>query len=954
MIQVDGPGRQYTFTNKEAGTYYGEVDTSNTGGWEGWFVNTVKLINDYDVRIGTSSQLHRSNARSLVYPYKLVRMYPDSTVETFVFMDSINAIIVCINKPDAQMTLHCADGFIESTEDSLPPSFHHWVNKTSTPDYIPSVITLYGYHTANSSLFVVYAGNDISRSDSMVQFIALHGDELVSRRKLRMQHLLDRSFTETDNHDLTKALAWAKLSVDALIMNQSTGGARVKGIFAGLPWFNNYWGRDSFISLPGATYVTGNDADARAILLSFARFQNRDSTSKDFGRIPNLATPSSVIYNTADGTPWFVRSLYEYVKYSGDFDILRKLYPVIERSINGTLQYHTDSLGFLTHGDAETWMDAVGPNGPWSPRGNRACDIQALWWDQLTIGTFISDYLNEFRNAARWSKAALDVEQNFMKYFIDHDNGRIYDHLSKSGVPSRELRPNQLFCIDMPLPEDIRENIVRTVIDSLVFPYGTSTLSQSDSNFHPFHEDPPYYVKDAAYHNGTVWTWLNGQVTYAATRYDLQNVVFPVAMNSVHQILHRGCVGTLSELLDAHPRKKDNEPKLSGTFSQAWSLAEFIRSFYQDYLGVSIDVSSNLIRINPKLPHEITTATFSQRIGKGSVTIHYAAQGDTMHVTVTPVGLTKVYHVSYLYVFDNGNAVSAPVELSPNIVLRLVHTDSTLTIYRNGVGVSFGPNNSKIFLKNFSDKKNFPSIALAHPDLHRNYPVLRGPSYPLLTNEDVRKNNTKATLLWDASDPVGDDTGSGGTYQYPTNPAFKPGILDITNATFRYDDQYLYCSLKFANLSDPGWHPEYGFQLTLAAIAIDRGLGGSRTIGLHSQYVLDSTMSYDRLIVVGGGIRLLDDTGAILCEYLPRPDDVTNPIGNIPDHSVVFSIPLRYLGIPSQRWKIAILVGAQDDHGGAGVGEFRTVGAVAAEWSGGGKTDPHLPNVYDQLIINTR
>jgi len=87
------------------------------------------------------------------------------------------------------------------------------------------------------------------------------------------------------------------------------------------------------------------------------------------------------------------KSLYEYVKYLRRCRFSsKKMYPVIARSIDGTIKYHSDTLGFLTHADAESWMDAVGPNGPWSPRGSRACDVQALWHQQLMVGVFCAEY----------------------------------------------------------------------------------------------------------------------------------------------------------------------------------------------------------------------------------------------------------------------------------------------------------------------------------------------------------------------------------------------------------------------------------------------------------------------------------------------------------------------------------------------------------------------------------
>ncbi|HQT91174.1 MAG TPA: amylo-alpha-1,6-glucosidase, partial [Candidatus Kryptobacter bacterium] len=121
----------------------------------------------------------------------------------------------------------------------------------------------------------------------------------------RMQEVLDRSYVSTGLARFDRALAWAKLSLDALVTNQG-----MRGIWAGLPWFNDYWGRDSFISLAGATMWLGNFKAAREILLDFAAKQDTDTASTYYGRIPNLITPKETIYNTVDGTPRFVNAAW--------------------------------------------------------------------------------------------------------------------------------------------------------------------------------------------------------------------------------------------------------------------------------------------------------------------------------------------------------------------------------------------------------------------------------------------------------------------------------------------------------------------------------------------------------------------------------------------------------------------------------------------------------------------
>jgi carbohydrate-binding DOMON domain-containing protein len=161
----------------------------------------------------------------------------------------------------------------------------------------------------------------------------------------------------------------------------------------------------------------------------------------------------------------------------------------------------------------------------------------------------------------------------------------------------------------------------------------------------------------------------------------------------------------------------------------------------------------------------------------------------------------------------------------------------------------------------------------------------------------------------------------------------------------------VYFSLIFRDLVNPGWHPEYGFQLTFAAIAIHRGDAGAASVGANSQFTVNDQYRFDRLITVGGGIRIADEKGKVLCEYIPQSGDEQNPIGNIKGKSIEFSLPLKYLGKPTPEWKMTILIGAQDDHGGAGIGEFRTVERNGSEWIGGGKIHPSDSNVFDVLIL---
>ncbi|MEJ7807187.1 MAG: amylo-alpha-1,6-glucosidase, partial [Telluria sp.] len=183
--------------------------------------------------------------------------------------------------------------------------------------------------------------------------------------------------------EYNKALNWAKAASRMFVVEEF--GA---GIWAGLPWFRDNWGRDTFIALPGTLLVSGQFGDAKAVLSNFARYQNLNRGDKEYGRIPNrVAAGDSIIYNTVDGTPWMLREALEYIRYTGDRRFAKQMYQLAVPYFDGAVANYMDSDGLLAHDAADTWMDArIGNKQPWSARGPRAVEIQALWYTALQTG----------------------------------------------------------------------------------------------------------------------------------------------------------------------------------------------------------------------------------------------------------------------------------------------------------------------------------------------------------------------------------------------------------------------------------------------------------------------------------------------------------------------------------------------------------------------------------------
>ena len=83
----------------------------------------------------------------------------------------------------------------------------------------------------------------------------------------------------------------------------------------------------------------------------------------------------------------YKRQLEEYLRYTGDKESALALRPLVRRYVDGALASWVDEDGLLRHDDADTWMDArIAGKDPWSPRGDRAVEIQALWIEALEVG----------------------------------------------------------------------------------------------------------------------------------------------------------------------------------------------------------------------------------------------------------------------------------------------------------------------------------------------------------------------------------------------------------------------------------------------------------------------------------------------------------------------------------------------------------------------------------------
>ena len=597
--------REYSYTDKKAGYWYGTTHQEELQWYSGWNMAKKRILADYTISVD-GDILDRGEAECTVYPERLERRWSNA-LETFRMMDNLPIIHIGIETDAAETSLDLDRTLIADTYKADGYEFF-------IPAEAPDKRIMLAEDGAKG--FVLTYGTEEECRTLLSEFLA-NGDTLMKARKDRINSLVtEYNPVKSNLPELDKALDWITITMDELITEQQGNG-----IYAGLPWFNEYWGRDMFISMPGACLVTGQFEVAKQILKDFVQLQDTDPASETYGRIPNRANLEGILYNTTDGTPRLVIQALELAEYSGDTEFLRELYPAIKLSINASIANYTDLHGYLTHADADTWMDVKRNGIPGSPRGNRANDIQALWYKQLVAGSKIAAMMDDTGSAEGWSGIAQIMASYFEKEFCDKEKTLICDHLNADGTPDLQMRPNQLYCFELISDSDFKQKVTRRVWEELVYPWGVASLAQWDPQFHPQHENWHYYHKDDAYHNGTIWLWNNGEAMQRMIEYGQKEEAWKLFKNMNRQALHEGAVGSLSENADAHPREGQNWVNRSGTFLQAWSNAEHLRVWYQYFLGIRPDMLNGRIIIDPQLPAEVTSLETSVKIGGG--TLHY-------------------------------------------------------------------------------------------------------------------------------------------------------------------------------------------------------------------------------------------------------------------------------------------------------------------------------------------
>ncbi|MBZ9751372.1 amylo-alpha-1,6-glucosidase [Deinococcus sp. HMF7604] len=390
---------------------------------------------------------------------------------------------------------------------------------------------------------------------------AAYAQETARRRELAERAMLVTGVRD----DLVATLA---VAADAYLVRraQPQGGS----VIAGYPWFAD-WGRDAMIALTGLTLLTGRHAEARELLATFLQTTRR-------GLIPNNFRDdgAGAGYNTVDGALWLAVALERYVGATGDLAFAREALPHLRDLLgwhvrgtdHGVRMDERDSL--LLAGEAGvqlTWMDVKIEDWVVTPRHGKPIEIQGLWLAALGAEGRLSAALGE---APQFGGPLARAQATFPAFW---QSGAYADALDAQGQPDRSLRPNVPLALALPdtltTPAQVAATVAVTEAE-LLTPVGLHTLSPLDARYRGNYGGPQV-LRDAAYHQGTVWPWpLTAFVELLLSQGEVRRA--RAALTGLMGHVWEAGLGHVSEVFSG------DELRPGGCPFQAWSVAELLRA----------------------------------------------------------------------------------------------------------------------------------------------------------------------------------------------------------------------------------------------------------------------------------------------------------------------------------------------------------------------------------------
>lgn len=393
----------------------------------------------------------------------------------------------------------------------------------------------------------------------------------------------------SDNETLMKGFSWSILGIELLRKKFGTASC----FYAGLSWFQQFWGRDLFW-ITQSLLSLGYFKDVKNCLEIFAQ-------KMDKGRIPNfISFKEKSSWNSIDSSLLWLISLESYVLSSGDIGFLREMKSNVVKVVNYLFSRDSDNDGFIEHDQetSETWMDTL-------RRGEKAVEVQALYFKSLCAIENLFSLLNRKKPSRKIQEIpeSLNVKIMMVGNSFEgafYDNGFYADRIA-NGNRVNIRTANAVMPILCGLGKHSEE--ILNAIESKIFTTskGVRTRAEGEHDYFPWD-----------YHSGMVWSLTTAWVSAAEFVSRRTERGWKYLLMLIDDI-ERDSLGCVGECWDA------SDLSLRGCSLQLWGSGFIIKLVDEFMLGIRIDAGTKTIRVSPQLPLDINFIEREIFVGKGKI-----------------------------------------------------------------------------------------------------------------------------------------------------------------------------------------------------------------------------------------------------------------------------------------------------------------------------------------------
>ncbi len=385
--------------------------------------------------------------------------------------------------------------------------------------------------------------------------------------------------------------------------------------YAGIPWYVAPFGRDSLITalqvLPFEPQI------ARGTLCFLARHQGiRDDpfTDQEPGKILHeyrhgeLAAcgeiPFLPYYGSVDATPLFVIVLAEYMRWTHDVALARRLWPAVERALvwmigqgkgDGYLWYQCrSSRGLVNQGWKDSHDAIMHESGDLAVPPIALVEAQGYQYAALQAAAGLAEVIGHTEIVVTLRERAGRLREQFERDFWMEEEGYYALALDGAGRPCRVITSNPGHCLWTGIAGEGPAEAVakRLLAEDMYSGWGLRTLAARERRYNPM-----------SYHNGSVWPHDTALVAGGLRRYGFTDSFLTLATGLFETVVR--CEGLrLPELLCGFPRLAGyGPPRYPVACSpQAWA-AGVIFQLLSDMLRFEPVAAANRLTLNaPILP----------------------------------------------------------------------------------------------------------------------------------------------------------------------------------------------------------------------------------------------------------------------------------------------------------------------------------------------------------------